>query len=289
MEHIAGNQIVSGSGIDSSKISINHPPFTYNIEYDSYSNMTQIKAVHDTEFLMWSIVISNELSESTSNNYKITLDPDDIFIILNDYKNGKINDSICKITFPNGFKEIDVPIIIEIIHSMPYNKKYQDVKIIQLMPEKVSIDKRFDFKLNYLRNELLSKYDQLSSDCDTDNGDIISQINDLHLKDNAFEVDLNTCKTNITSLSTRLSTVETTLGTNNTNFTNLTTKLTSAETAINTNNTSLTNLINNLTARVIAIETKLALLTTLETNFNALKNEFNTFKTTCDTKYAPKT
>jgi hypothetical protein len=133
-------------------------PFKYEVEFDETNNILCIKATHNIEFLMWKIIIDDVISEKTSKYMSVELEPEAIFQILENHAKGTLG-SDCKLILQDAYKQHDVPIVVEIITTLSYNKKYHDSKFIQLMPEKISDDKRFDLKLNHLKNEIYLKYD----------------------------------------------------------------------------------------------------------------------------------
>jgi len=116
----------------------------YSIRYDETTNSVNIHVKHNTEFIEWSKTITNNLTNGTSENIKVSLTPKNVYNILNDYANGVLSPKY-KVVMPNTFK-VDTSLPIEIHSTMEYQDD-QDVKTISLDPIDIPIEKRFDLKL----------------------------------------------------------------------------------------------------------------------------------------------
>jgi hypothetical protein len=57
------------------KLVFTNNPFNYEIEYDEYFCSLHIQVMHNSEFLCWSIVISEDLTDRTSDSVFIKLTP----------------------------------------------------------------------------------------------------------------------------------------------------------------------------------------------------------------------
>lgn len=128
------------------QIDFTESEFTYSISYDPTSDGIRIEAIHNTEFLSWANIISSDLDSDTSSAMKYTLSTSIIFKIFEMY-NKKCLPELTTIKLPTGYKEENVPLMIEIATGSPYNPSDKDIKFISLEPVKVTSNKRFELKL----------------------------------------------------------------------------------------------------------------------------------------------
>jgi hypothetical protein len=259
---------------ETTKFNFVNEPFVYDFEYDTISKTIYIKATHMTEFLMWTRVISDKLSDNTSKNVKLELSPLRIFKIMYNFSMNK-SSNIYKIIFPKEYKDIDVPLPIEIVANFSDNdefnnyddeddddNKYCDIKFIQLNPEKVSDDKRFDMKLKYLKHEIFKKYDHLLDLNENCNNDDNVKTTDLYINAEydaklvALQKEFDTYKTN-----------------NDTKLTTLQNQFNAYKTS---NSTQITNIQKQFNDKITAIQKE----------FN---DKIAALQTTCDAKYVVKT
>lgn len=118
----------------------------YSIRYDETTNCVRIHVKHNIEFFEWSNTITNNLTNGSSENIKISLTPKNVYNILNDYINGVLSAEY-KVVMPNNLTfRGNSNLVIEIHSTMKYQDD-QDIKTISLNPIDIPIEKRLDLKL----------------------------------------------------------------------------------------------------------------------------------------------
>jgi len=112
----------------------------YTIGYDERDNSITFHAMHNIDFMEWSVTIVNNLI-GMGEHVKVSLTPKNIFRIMQDYIRGEL---------PNGYK-IVMPIeqtyvgVLPIqIHSVMEYHDECDIKTIILEPVQVLLRHRFD-------------------------------------------------------------------------------------------------------------------------------------------------
>ena len=107
--------------------------FDYNIFYYEQTNSISFRITHNTEFLEWTVRLTGNLTNSTSENIKIVLTPKIIYNIFLAYSQENLPDRY-KIVLPtpyiNNTNDLS-PLHIKIISTIDYQDEW-DTKIITL-------------------------------------------------------------------------------------------------------------------------------------------------------------
>jgi len=139
-------------------IKLNVEPFEYDINVDRVAKQLYILATHNTEFLTWKQIISNDIT-GKCDNMTVTYTPEELFDIFTCYKDKTLINF--DFSFPKSHKEPDVPLLIELITTLSVGKKQRVVNMpITLEPEKISNDKRYDLKLKYMKESINKDFEQ---------------------------------------------------------------------------------------------------------------------------------
>jgi len=160
-----------------------HCDFNFRVQYGEKNNSITFDATHKTQFLQWSTTITSNLTENTSEHIKVIFTPAILNKIFTNYCRGTLS-KCYKIVLPEGYKHEDVPLLIE-IHSTMDDLDEWDIKIITLEPMNVSVERRFELKLEQRDKQI----EELNTKIENLN-DKINELEEIYNDDN------NICRVN---------------------------------------------------------------------------------------------
>lgn len=178
------------------KTSLNNQVYPYNWNLNLVDNTLTIVATHVEECLIYELTIKECLKSSinyddvtpaeTNTNQPILIDPEDLFIIFQQYFN-KTLDSKIKITFPTNVNEDSniLTIVIECFTS--FGKLRNDVKYLQLVKKFVTKEDILTHKLEIAKHKIEDRFEEIEKVNETINedvGDLERRMNDIYYKYN---------------------------------------------------------------------------------------------------------